>query len=166
MAVVPQDMHRFHTTVRENIRLARPDATDVDVERAAEAAGATSFITALPNGWQTVVGERGAGLSGGQRQRIAIARALLRDAPILILDEAVSNLDAQAERDLHTVLRRVASGRTTILIAHRPSTMRLADRIIVLEHGRVTQIGTYDEIIEDDGPFRRLLRQGPNSPTA
>lgn len=105
MAVVPQDVHLFHTTVRENIRLARPDATDIDVERAAEAAGATSFITALPDGWQTVVGERGAGLSGGQRQRIAIARALLRDAPILIPDQAVSNLDTEAERDLHTVLR-------------------------------------------------------------
>jgi thiol reductant ABC exporter, CydC subunit len=165
MAVVPQDIHLFHTTVRENIRLARPDATDIDVERAAEAAGATGFITALPDGWQTVVGERGAGLSGGQRQRIAIARALLRDAPILILDEAVSNLDTEAERDLHTVLRRVASGRTTILIAHRPSTMRLADRIIVLEHGRVAQIGTYDELIEHDGAFRRLLRQSQDSPT-
>jgi thiol reductant ABC exporter CydC subunit len=165
MAVVPQDIHLFHTTVRENIRLARPDATDIDVERAAEAAGATSFITALPDGWQTVVGERGAGLSGGQRQRIAIARALLRDAPILILDEAVSNLDAEAERDLHTVLRRVATGRTTILVAHRPSTMRLADRLIVLEHGRVAQIGTYDELIECDGAFRRLLRQSQNSPT-
>lgn len=166
MAVVPQDMHLFHTTVRENIRLARPDATDADVERAAEAAGATGFITALPDGWQTVVGERGASLSGGQRQRIAIARALLRDAPILILDEAVSNLDTEAERDLHAVLRRVASGRTTILIAHRPSTMRLADRLIVLEHGRVAQVGTYDELIDRDGAFRQLLHHNPNSSTA
>ncbi len=161
IAVVPQDIHLFHASVRENIRIARPGAADEEVERAAQDAGVASFIAALPEGWDTPVGERGTSLSGGQRQRIAIARALLRAAPILVLDEAVSNLDAEAERDLHRALRRVAAGTTTIIIAHRPSTMRLADRLIVLDHGQAAETGTYDELAQRDGPFARLIRQSP-----
>jgi len=161
IAVVPQDIHLFHASVRDNIRIARPAAAGSDIERAAADAGVTSFIAALPEGWDTLVGERGTSLSGGQRQRIAIARALLRAAPILVLDEAVSNLDAEAERDLHQALRRVAPGTTTIIIAHRPSTMRLADRVIVLEQGQVAETGTYDQLARRDGPFARLVRQAP-----
>ena len=161
IAVVPQDIHLFHASVRENIRIARPQATDEDIERVAGDAGVTSFIAALPDGWDTLVGERGTSLSGGQRQRIAIARALLRAAPVLILDEAVSNLDAEAERDLHRALRRLTAGATTILIAHRPSTMRLAHRLIVLESGRVAETGTYDQLIQRNGALTRLIRQAP-----
>jgi ATP-binding cassette subfamily C protein CydC len=161
MAVVPQDVYLFHTTVRENIRLGRPDATDDDVERAADLAKAADFIRVLPEGWDTVLGERGTTLSGGQRQRIAIARALLRDAPILVMDEAVSNLDAESERALHAALMEVASGRTTLLIAHRPSTIRLADRIVVLEAGRVSEIGAYGELLASGGALARLLAGSP-----
>jgi len=161
IAVVPQDIHLFHASVRENIRIARPEATDEDIERVAGDAGVTPFIAALPDGWDTLVGERGTSLSGGQRQRIAIARALLREAPILVLDEAVSNLDAEAERDLHRALRRVAAGTTTILIAHRPSTMRLADRLIVLESGRVAETGTYGQLTQHDGALKRLIQRAP-----
>jgi ATP-binding cassette, subfamily C, bacterial CydC len=161
IAVVPQDIHLFHASVRDNIRIARPGATDDEVDRAARDAGVASFIAALPDGWDTLVGERGTSLSGGQRQRVAIARALLRAAPILVLDEAVSNLDAEAERDLHGSLSRVAERTTTIIIAHRPSTMRLADRLIVLEQGQVAETGTYDHLAHHDGPFGRLIRQSP-----
>jgi ABC-type multidrug transport system fused ATPase/permease subunit len=159
MAVVPQEVYLFHTTIRENIRLGRPDATDQEVEQAAEAAQAAAFIRALPEGWDTVAGERAATLSGGQRQRIAIARALLRDAPILVMDEAVSNLDAESERALHTALQHVAAHRTTLLIAHRPSTLKLADRIVVLDHGHVAETGTYTEMLSTDGTLARLLTQ-------
>jgi len=161
IAVVPQDIHLFHASVRENIRIARPQASDEDIERVAADAGVTPFIAALPDGWETLAGERGTSLSGGQRQRIAIARALLREAPILVLDEAVSNLDAEAERDLHQALRRVAAGVTTIMIAHRPSTMRLASRLIVLDGGTVAETGTYDQLIREDGALARLIRQAP-----
>ena len=161
ISVVPQDIHLFHASVKENIRIARPGATDQDVNRAARDAGVT-FLPSLPGGWDTLLGERGTSLSGGQRQRVAIARALLRAAPVLVLDEAVSNLDAEAERDLHQALRRVAAGTTTIIIiAHRPSTMRLADRIIVLEHGEVAETGTYDQLISSDGALARLVQQAP-----
>jgi ATP-binding cassette, subfamily C, bacterial CydC len=160
MAVVPQDVYLFHTSVRENIRLGRPDASDADVELAAEQAQALSFIRALPDGWDTILGERGSTLSGGQRQRIAIARALLRDAPILVMDEAVSNLDAESERALHAALIEVASGRTTVLIAHRPSTIRLADRVVVLEDGRVVEVGGWEELMAAGGALSRLLAEG------
>jgi len=161
MAVVPQDVYLFHTTVRENIRLGRPDASDADVERAAAQAQALSFIDVLPDGWDAVLGERGSTLSGGQRQRIAIARALLRDAPILVMDEAVSNLDAESERAMHAALVEVAFGRTTVLIAHRPSTIRLADRVVVLENGRVMEDGSYQQLLEKGGALSRLLRDAP-----
>ena len=159
MAVVPQDVFLFHASVRENIRLGRTDATDDEVELAAARAQALEFIEALPMGWETILGERGATLSGGQRQRIAIARALLRDAPILVMDEAVSNLDAESERAMHAALVEVAHGRSTLLIAHRPSTIRLADRVVVLEGGRAVQDGPYDDLVASDGPLARLLAE-------
>jgi thiol reductant ABC exporter CydC subunit len=157
MAVVPQDVYLFHTTVRENIRLGRPDATDLEIEHAAELAQARAFIEALPDGWETELGERGATVSGGQRQRLAIARALLRDAPILVMDEAVSNLDAESERAMHAALMQVASGRTTLLIAHRPSTIRLADRVVVVRDGEIAEMGSYDELLAADGELANLL---------
>jgi ABC-type multidrug transport system fused ATPase/permease subunit len=162
MAVVPQDVYLFHTTVRENIRLGRPDATDLEIERAAELAQARGFIEALPDGWETELGERGATISGGQRQRLAIARALLRDAPILVMDEAVSNLDAESERAMHAALMEVAVDRTTLLIAHRPSTIRLADRVVVVQDGTIAEVGTYDQLLARGGAFTALLSEaGP-----
>ena len=162
MAVVPQEVYLFHATIRENIRLGRPGATDQEVEQAAEAAQAAAFISALPDGWDTIAGERAAMLSGGQRQRIAIARALLRDAPILVMDEAVSNLDAESEHALHAALQHIAANRTTLLIAHRPSTIRLADRIVVLEHGEVAETGTYGPLLVTGGTLARLLAGTPD----
>ncbi len=159
ISVVPQDVHLFHASVRENIRIAKPDATDADIERAAADAGVMHFLPDLPDGWDTLVGERGASLSGGQRQRIGIARAFLRPAPILVLDEAISNLDVEAEHHLHQALRRVPIETTTILIAHRPSTMRLADRLIVLDHGRIAETGTYDHLIGRDSTLSRVIGQ-------
>jgi len=161
MAVVSQDVYLFHTTVRENVRLGRPGATDEEVELAAELAQAGPFIRALPEGWETVPGERAATLSGGQRQRIAIARALLRAAPILVMDEAVSNLDAESERALHGALQRVSGDRTTLLIAHRPSTIKLADRIVVIDKGRVAETGTYASLCAAEGALTRLLSRSP-----
>jgi ABC-type multidrug transport system fused ATPase/permease subunit len=157
MAVVPQDVYLFHTSVMENVRLGRPDATDDDVRAAGELALATEFVEALPDGWHTVVGERGSTLSGGQRQRLAIARALLRDAPILVMDEAVGNLDAESEQAIQEGLVRAASRPTTLLIAHRPSTIRIADRVAVLEGGRVVEVGPYEELRSRDGVMSRLL---------
>ena len=121
----------------------------------------SAFIDVLPEGWDTILGERGSTLSGGQRQRIAIARALLRDAPILVMDEAVSNLDAESERAMHAALVEVASGRTTVLIAHRPSTIRLADRVVVLENGRVVEDGPYQQLLDAGGALSRLLADEP-----
>ncbi|MFI6910407.1 thiol reductant ABC exporter subunit CydC [Nonomuraea sp. NPDC050394] len=157
VAIVPQDVYLFNRSVRENIRLGRPDAGDDDVVRAAEQARVDEFIARLPDGYDTVCGERGAQLSGGQRQRIAIARALLRDCPILILDEAVSNLDAENEEALQAAVRAVRRGRTTLLIAHRLSTIRSADRIVVLDRGRVAGQGTHEELVAADGAYVRLL---------
>jgi ABC-type multidrug transport system fused ATPase/permease subunit len=164
MAAVPQEVYLFHTTIRENIRLGRPGATDQEVEQAAELAQASAFIQALPEGWETIVGERAAMLSGGQRQRIAVARALLRDASILIMDEAVSNLDAESEHALHTALQQVAANRTTLLIAHRPSTIKLADRIVVLDQGQVAETGTYAPMLATGGTLARLLARTPDRP--
>lgn len=143
---VPQDVYLFAVTLRENIRLAHPDATDAQVEAAARAALADEFITGLPDGYDSLVGERGTQLSGGQRQRIALARALLKDAPILVLDEAVSNLDVESEQELAVAMQRASEGRTTLVIAHRLSTIRRADRIVVLERGRVIEQGCHEEL--------------------
>jgi ATP-binding cassette, subfamily C, bacterial CydC len=157
VTLVPQDVHLFSGTVADNIRLGRPEASDAEIERAARVAQAHEFITALPDGYATQCGERGTRLSGGQRQRIAIARAFLRDAPILVMDEAVSNLDSDSEAALHVAMETVRRGRTVLIIAHRPSTIRRADRIVVLEGGRVVEDGTHGTLLGADGAYQRLL---------
>ena len=157
VALVPQDVYLFNASVRENIRLGRPDATDEEVALAAERALVGEFLDELPDGLDSAVGERGATLSGGQRQRIAIARALLRDAQVLVMDEAVSNLDTQSEQLLQVAMAEIRQGRTTLLIAHRLSTIRSADRLVVLEGGRVAETGTYAELIDAGGTFARLV---------
>jgi subfamily B ATP-binding cassette protein MsbA len=158
MAAVSQDPLLFDETVRVNIALGRPGATDAEIEDAAKAAAAHEFIMQLPEGYETRVGERGSRLSGGQRQRIAIARAILRDAPILILDEATSALDSESERAVQDALDRLAKGRTSLVIAHRLSTIRDADLILVMDNGRIVERGTHDALIERDGLYRRLHR--------
>ena len=148
ISVVPQDPQLFATTVRDNIAYGRLDADDADIRAAAAAAGADRFIRRLPQGYYTVLGERGETLSGGQRQRIAIARALLRDAPILILDEPLSGLDQQTAEELVRTLRMVMLGRTTLLIAHDDLSLRLADRIVRLENGRFVENGFPPLVLE------------------
>jgi ABC-type multidrug transport system fused ATPase/permease subunit len=157
IAVVHQDTYLFHGTVEENLRLGRPDATQAELEAAAQDANAHDFIMALPQGYQTMLGERGVNLSGGQRQRLAIARALLRDAPILILDEALSSVDAENEAVIQQAIDRLAAGRTTLILAHRLSSVIGADRILVLDHGRIAEEGSHAELIRRDGPYRRLM---------
>jgi subfamily B ATP-binding cassette protein MsbA len=158
VSLVPQDATVFGGTIEENIRYGRLDATDEELEAAARAANAHEFITALPDGYQTVVGDRGTRLSGGQRQRVAIARAILKDAPILILDEATSSLDNESERLVQEALGRLMEGRTTVVVAHRLSTIRGADRIAVLDDGWLLELGTHDELLEADGLYAHLWR--------
>jgi ATP-binding cassette subfamily B protein len=157
IAVAPQDIYLFNSSVFENIRLGRPEASQEEVEYAAEAALAHDFIKALPQGYATCLGERGTQISGGQRQRIAIARAFLRRAPILIMDEALSSLDPENERELQTVLDRLKEGRATLVIAHRLSTIMAADRVVALEEGKASQIGVPADLSGIDGPFRSLV---------
>ena len=157
IAVVAQDTYLFYGTIDDNLRLGRPEATAEQVEAAARAANAHDFIQVLPDGYMTVIGERGTRLSGGQRQRLAIARALLRDAPMLILDEALSSVDAENEALIQEALDRLMRGRTTLILAHRLSSVINADRILVLEQGRVVQSGRHDELIHRDGPYRSLM---------
>ena len=156
IGIVPQETVIFGTSARENIRFGRPDATDAEVEVAAKAAAADSFIRELPEGYDTYLGERGTRLSGGQKQRIAIARAILKNAPILLLDEATSSLDAESERLVQEALEYLEQDRTTIIIAHRLATVLAADRIVVMSEGRITAIGSHDELIHNDPLYGRL----------
>jgi ATP-binding cassette subfamily B protein len=156
VGVVSQETYLFHASIRENLRFAKPEATDEEIEDAARAAQIHELVAALPEGYETVVGERGYRFSGGEKQRIAIARTILRNPPVLVLDEATSSLDTQTERLVQEALERLSEGRTTIAIAHRLSTVRDADQIVVLDRGQVVEVGTYDELVARGGRFAEL----------
>ncbi len=158
IALVPQDPVIFAASARGNIRFGRPDATDAEIEAAAKAAAAHDFLTALPDGYDTWLGERGVMLSGGQKQRVAIARAILRDAPVLLLDEATSALDAESERAVQKAVDQLAQGRTTIIVAHRLATVKKANRIVVLDQGRIMATGSHDALVAEGGLYARLAR--------
>ncbi|WGV16364.1 ABC transporter transmembrane domain-containing protein [Fuscovulum ytuae] len=158
IALVPQDPVIFATSARENIRFGRPDATDAEVEAAARAAAAHDFLTALPQGYDTWLGERGVMLSGGQKQRVAIARAILRDARVLLLDEATSALDAESERAVQAAVEILSEGRSVLVVAHRLATVKRADRIVVFDQGRIVATGTHEALVAEGGLYARLAR--------
>jgi len=158
MAIVPQETAIFTESLRENIRYGRPEASDLEVIEASKIALVDDFVRALPDGYDTTLGENGMTLSGGQRQRIAIARAVLKDAPVLLLDEATSSLDAQSELLVQRALERLKAGRTTLVIAHRLATVRGADRILVIDEGRIVATGTHDELVAEKGLYADLAR--------
>lgn len=158
LALVPQDPVIFAASARENIRFGRPEATDGEVEEAARAAAAHEFLSALPQGYDSYVGERGIMLSGGQKQRIAIARAILRDAPILLLDEATSALDAESEQAVQQAFQKLSEGRTTLVVAHRLATVKKADRILVFDGGRIVAEGTHEALVREKGLYSRLAQ--------
>jgi ATP-binding cassette subfamily B protein len=158
IALVPQEAVIFATSVLENVRYARPEASPEEVRAACAAAYADDFVSALPQGYDTDLGERGVRLSGGQRQRIAIARALLADRPILLLDEATSALDAESERLVQAALEGLMKNRTTLVIAHRLATVQRADRIVVMDQGRIVETGSHAELVRQDGLYAHLAR--------
>jgi subfamily B ATP-binding cassette protein MsbA len=170
IGLVSQDTFLFHDTIFQNIQFGRLDATPEEVYAAAQAAYAHDFIMAQPDGYETIVGDKGCLLSGGQQQRIAIARALLKNAPILLLDEATSALDSESEQQIQIALERLALGRTVIAIAHRLSTILSADQIVVMEKGLIKEIGSHAELLENSGYYRRLydlqFNRNPEEPGA
>ena len=157
-ALVPQEPVIFGTTVRENIRFGRPEATDEEVSNASNASAAHEFVTTLPNGYDTFVGERGIMLSVGQKQRIGIARAILRESPIFLFDEATSSLDAESERAVQSAIEELSKNKTVIVIAHRLSTVKKADRIIVLENGKINAEGNHSKLVKENGLYSRLAK--------
>jgi subfamily B ATP-binding cassette protein MsbA len=164
IGLVTQETFLFHDTIFKNIKFGRLDATSEEVYAAAKTASAHEFILAQPQGYDTVIGDKGCLLSGGQQQRLAIARALLKNAPILLLDEATSSLDTESEKQIQKALEQLAAGRTVIAIAHRLSTILSADQIVVLENGAIKDIGTHAELLEKSGYYRRLYDLQFNHP--
>ena len=157
IALVAQDTYLFNNTLKDNILIAKPDATEQELQEAVNFSALSEVVQSLPEGLKTMVGERGASLSGGQRQRVAIARAFLKNAPVLILDEATSHLDALSENIVHKALNQLKINRTTLIIAHRLSTVRNADQIIVLDKGRIMETGTHKELFKNNGLYRKLI---------